>query len=123
MGDINKYFSKAEFACHDRDNTPAPYIDGTLVAILTLVREHFDAPVTINSSYRTPEHNRAIGGVITSHHLYTGNGAAADIVIHGIAPKTVHDYINDIYPHSLGLGSYETFTHVDARVDKARWDG
>ena len=118
---INKWFSEEEFWCKDVGNTPAPYIDTNLVAILTDVREFFGVPVSITSSYRTPEYNKEIGGAGHSHHLYLGNGAAADIVVKGTRPKEVYDYINARYPDTLGLGLYDTFTHLDARTIKGRW--
>ena len=36
--------------------------------VLQKVRDHFGKPVTVNSGYRSPELNEAIGGSITSDH-------------------------------------------------------
>ena len=119
---INRWFSEAEFSCNDTDRTPAPYIDTNLVAILTLVREKFEKPVIITSSYRTPEYNKAIGGSEHSHHLYTNNGSAADIQIKGVEPIAIYEYLDKLYPESLGLGVYNSFNHIDTRLVKARWD-
>jgi hypothetical protein len=41
-------------------------------------REHFKTPLKINSFFRSPALNKAIGGSITSQHTAT-NGAAIDI--------------------------------------------
>jgi len=121
---INKWFNEDEFSCHDKNKTPAPYIDDKLVEVLTEVREFFGVPVTITSSYRTPEYNKAIGGKEHSHHLYTGNGAAADIQVKGTRPEEVKDFLEATHPDTLGIGSYDTFTHVDVREhQKARWNG
>lgn len=118
---INKWFSVEEFACKDKDKTPAPYIDEKLVAILTDVREFFGEPVTVTSSYRTPEHNKAVGGVDASYHLYPEDGAAGDIQVKGTRPQEVYDYIDAQYPDTLGLGQYDSFVHVDTRDRRARW--
>ena len=40
-----------------------------------------DAPIIINSGYRSPEVNKAIGGVVGSNHL---TGCAVDIHVYGI---------------------------------------
>jgi hypothetical protein len=60
--------------------------------ILEPVRKHFDKPVTINSSYRAPKVNAAVGGSKTSQHV---NGQAIDFEINGISNKIVADWIAD----------------------------
>ena len=44
--------------------------------ILEPLREQWGGPITINSGYRTPEHNREVGGSPTSLHT---QGLAVDI--------------------------------------------
>jgi len=46
---------------------------------------------------------------------------AADIVVKDVQPSVVYKYLIANYPFSLGLGNYETFTHLDSRSEKARW--
>jgi hypothetical protein len=58
--------------------------------VLQPVREHFGKPVTINSGYRSPELNSAIGGSKTSDHC---KGMAADIEIPGISNYEIADWI------------------------------
>jgi putative chitinase len=60
--------------------------------ILEPVREHFGKPVTINSSYRSPRVNQAVGGSKTSQHV---NGQAIDFEIMGVDNKVVADWIAD----------------------------
>ena len=60
--------------------------------ILEPVREHFGKAVTINSSYRAPAVNKAVGGSNTSQHV---NGQAIDFEIQGIDNKTVADWVAD----------------------------
>ena len=60
--------------------------------ILEPVRTHFGKPVQVNSSYRSPLVNKAVGGSKTSQHV---NGQAIDFEIPGIDNKTVADWIAD----------------------------
>ena len=60
--------------------------------ILEPVRAHFGKAVTINSSYRSPAVNKAVGGSTTSQHV---NGQAIDFEINGISNKIVADWIAD----------------------------
>ena len=97
-----------------------------LIEVLEWVREEGGvAPLLINSWYRDADYNKTIGGVANSMHLTLG---AADIVKIGTSPAEVADLI-DTHPqaHLLGLGRYNTFTHVDirgiiGRSAPARWN-
>lgn len=60
--------------------------------ILEPVRAHFGKAVQINSSYRSPLVNKAVGGSKTSQHV---NGQAIDFEIPGIDNKTVADWVAD----------------------------
>lgn len=60
--------------------------------ILEPVRAHFGKPVTINSSYRAPAVNKAVGGSKTSQHV---NGQAIDFEIQGLDNKAVADWVAD----------------------------
>jgi putative chitinase len=59
--------------------------------ILEPVRAKF-GPVTINSSYRAPLVNKAVGGSATSQHV---NGQAIDFEVKGVDNKTVADWVAD----------------------------
>jgi uncharacterized protein YcbK (DUF882 family) len=96
-----------------------------LIDVLQWVRNHgVSAPVLINSWYRDPDYNSEIGGVMNSMHLTCG---AADIVKVGYTPDQVADML-EWHPFSdkLGIGKYNTFTHIDirgmlGRSAPARW--
>ena len=60
--------------------------------ILEPVRAHFGRPVKINSSYRAPAVNKAVGGSTTSQHV---NGQAIDYEIEGVDNKVVADWVAD----------------------------
>lgn len=110
-----KHFKSSEFACRHCGETK---INSELIVVLELVRMHFNSPVTINSSYRCPTHNKAVGGADKSQHLL---GTAADIVVKGVTPAAVYQFVDTVFPNSYGLGRYDNFTHVDVRNYKARW--
>lgn len=91
---MTKYFSKQEMARCFRENgarckecrlaQPAkqlPYgIEENLNAlaeeVLEPVRERLGKPIIVNSGFRCPVHNAAVGGVANSQHM---KGEAADI--------------------------------------------
>jgi hypothetical protein len=62
------------------DNTPTPEIKANLERLVDKVldglREIYGKPITVNSGYRCPELNKAVGGSKTSDHV---KGFAADI--------------------------------------------
>lgn len=113
---LSPHFKCKEFKC--QDGSDLIIVDPELLRILEAVRTHFNAPVTINSGYRTPQHNYVVGGVNSSYHLY---GMAADIVVSGVKPQTVYNYINSMM-HDGGIGLYSWGVHVDTRPIKSRWN-
>lgn len=115
---LSKNFKVKEFAC--TDGTDPIFIDSDLVTILQKIRSHFGKSVTITSAYRTPPKNKACGGTTYSQHLY---GKAADIKVKGIAPKKVASYAETLLKNKGGIGIYSTFTHIDTRTTKSRWNG
>ena len=112
---LSRSFTVREFRC--KDGSDKVLIDSDLVSILQKIRDYFNAPITINSAYRTASHNRAVGGASKSQHLY---GTAADIVVQGVSPKLVAQYAE--YIGANGIGWYKSFTHVDVRTTKVRWN-
>ena len=115
---VSPNFKVREFAC--KDGSDVVFICPRLVEILQKIRTHFDRAVTINSAYRTPTYNKKVGGATYSQHQY---GTAADIVVKGINPKDVAKYVETLMPNTGGVGIYSTFTHVDVREVKSRWNG
>ena len=113
---LSKNFKVKEFAC--KDGSDPIFVAPELVEILQKVRDHFGKAVTINSAYRTPTHNKSVGGVAQSQHTY---GTAADIKIAGITPQKIYDYVDSLMPNKGGVGLYSTFVHVDVREKKSRF--
>lgn len=115
------YFNTKEF--ESKDGQPSPYGEAVvrreLIVRLNAIRSRFKKPIIVNSGYRSPEHNKAIGGVKNSFHVH---GLAADI-----RPEDLKDLpelqkiADELNPHG-GVGFYNTFVHVDVRGEKSRWD-
>ena len=125
---LTKNFNREEFDCKCGCEMPSSvfYEVELLAEELQVIRDHFKAPIQINSAYRCPSHNKAIGGVSNSQHVL---GKASDIVIKGYTPDEVADELEVmledecLFPFHLGgIGRYNTFTHIDIRANKARWD-
>ena len=116
MGDISRHFSRYEFKCKCRCGMDT--IDAETLHVLEQVRVHFDKPIRITSAFRCFDHNLAVGGSFDSQHT---KGRAADIQVEEVTPEEVYNYIDALYPHKYGLGSYSDFTHFDSRSIKARW--
>lgn len=78
------------------DNTPGPQEIENLKAlcenVLEKIRTHFGRPVVVNSGYRGPKLNKAIGGVKNSQHM---TGQAADIEIPGMDNNALFCWIKD----------------------------
>ena len=78
------------------DNTPDDAATENLralcVNVLQKVRDHYGKGVKVNSAYRSPESNAAVGGSKTSDHC---RGMAADIEIPGVANADLAQWIMD----------------------------
>ena len=121
-------FSKSEFECKCGCEMPNDVLDNIkLLAIqLQTIREYVGQPIKINSAYRCELHNSIIGGSKRSQHKL---GKASDITINTFTPDEVVDVIENLLVNEMlgsfyigGLGRYNTFTHLDIRDYKARWD-
>ena len=84
---LSQHFQLGEFT---KSNYPEVYNIPSHVAIenmkrvcgwLEVLRDRYDAPIIINSGYRSPQLNKRVGGVGTSNHL---TGCAVDIHCSGI---------------------------------------
>lgn len=111
-----KYFTRNEFAC--KCGCGLDTVDYELVMVLEELREHFQLPVLITSGCRCFLKNRSVGGSQDSLHII---GRAADIKVKGVDAHVVADYLKTKYPEQFGIGTYDTWTHIDTRDKKARW--
>jgi hypothetical protein len=78
------------------DNTPGPveteYLKILAERVLQPIRDHFQKGVKVNSAYRSPDSNAAVGGSRTSDHC---KGQAADIEIPGVPNAELAQWIMD----------------------------
>jgi len=122
---LSKNFSKSEFDSRDGAEMPVKVLTNIIELVVELqkLRDIIGVPITVNSGYRSPEHNKSIGGARNSQHVL---GCACDIVAKDISPNDLANIIEDLIDNGIlkigGLGRYNTFTHIDIRNHKARWD-
>jgi zinc D-Ala-D-Ala carboxypeptidase len=80
---------------HGLDNTPGDVEIANLrqlaANVLQPIRNHYRTGVKVNSGYRAPNVNAAVGGSRTSDHT---RGQAADIEIPGIANAALAEWIS-----------------------------
>jgi zinc D-Ala-D-Ala carboxypeptidase len=86
---------KSETALRNNlDNTPGPAEIANLKVlaekVLQPIRDHYKRGIKVNSGFRHPNVNAAVGGSRTSDHC---KGQAADIEIPGVANAELAEYI------------------------------
>ena len=100
-------FSPAEIACR---GTGKLLINEPALDRLQALRDRLGKPLIVRSAYRSPEHNRAVGGATRSKHL---DGAAFDIAMANHDPVAFEAAAREV--GFLGFGFYPRsgFMHVD----------
>lgn len=90
-----------------------------VIEVVAWLRAENGAPVDVSGGYRDPLYNVAVGGATSSQHMRM---AALDISARGREPLWVARKLLE-HPDAdrLGIGLYNTFTHVDTRGSAARW--
>lgn len=101
-------FLLREFEC--RDGSHQVVLHRELLERLQGLRNTLGRPIIINSGYRNPAHNAAVGGSPNSYHL---QGMAADIRVPGISPQALAAATRQA--GFRGIIIYATFVHVDVR--------
>lgn len=126
---VTDHFSLGEFACRDARPYPEIWIHDRLLPlcnVLETVRAAIDRPILIVSGYRSPEHNKAVGGAKNSQHM---EGRAADIRVAEMSAGMLHAKITELYSQGAikigGLGLYKSWVHIDIRHGQrlAAWNG
>jgi len=74
-------------------------------------------PITITSGWRSVSYNGKLGGAPHSYHC---KGLALDFVVAEFTPKQVQKVLDPI--HGGGMEYAPTWTHIDARGHKARFN-
>ncbi|MCR9151206.1 MAG: D-Ala-D-Ala carboxypeptidase family metallohydrolase [Rhodobacteraceae bacterium] len=100
-------FSPAEIACR---GTGKLLINEPALDKLQALRDRLGKPLIVRSAYRSPEHNRAVGGATRSKHM---EGAAFDIAMTNHDPAAFESAAREA--GFLGFGFYPRsgFMHVD----------
>lgn len=129
-----KYFTIDELCASDTaerkkiDNTPNAdarlRMQRLIEQLLDPIRAAWGAPITVNSGYRSPALNRAVGGVATSQHV---KGEAADITVGSTAEnKRLFDKIVELqkagriaFDQLIDESNY-AWVHVSYRSGKNR---
>ena len=100
-------------ARHNIDQTPSNDVLMNLrrlALFLEDVRKVLDKPIHINSAYRSPLANEAVGGKKTSQHC---RGAAADIKVKGMTPdQVVRAIIKSGLQYDQVIREFDSWTHV-----------
>jgi len=95
------------------DNTPNETVKANLVRLakfLEEVRRVLGRPIMVNSAYRSPEVNKAIGSRPTSQHCL---GCAADIRVPGLTPN---DIVNLVVKSNIEydqlIREFDSWVHI-----------
>jgi zinc D-Ala-D-Ala carboxypeptidase len=102
-----KNFSPAEIACR---GTGSIRVHEDALDKLQALRDRLGKPLIVRSAYRSPAHNRAVGGAPKSKHL---DGTAFDIAMSNHDPVAFEQAAREV--GFLGFGFYPRsgFIHID----------
>ena len=116
-----KNFKVSEFACKcGRFDCPHYGIKQELIDALQKLRDYAGVAIFVNSGYRCPKRNKAVGGSKGSMHM---KGLAADIWCEELTPEELKKFAEEIPEFANGgIGIYDWGIHVDVRGRRARWD-
>jgi hypothetical protein len=111
-------FSPEEIACR---GTGKVGVDPDAMDKLQALRTRLGAPLMLNSAYRSPEHNRAVGGATGSQHL---KARAFDVSMANHDPEAFEVAARAVGFTGFGFYRRNNFIHVDTGPDRewgARW--
>lgn len=139
-----KNFSIQEIT-QNQNTIPVHYLENIIptLCLLQTIRSRTGVPIFVNSTYRTPEHNRAVNGKPDSLHLvfnaidFTPAGYTYQMLSLLFRQILKGDFITDIIlrgerlcitPLIMGTGLYHSFIHIDTRgilgrISPAVWKG
>jgi uncharacterized protein YcbK (DUF882 family) len=133
-GQITPHFNIYEFRCRANNEI---LINADVIAHIQRLekfRQWYKRAIIVNSGYRTPEHNKSIGGAPESQHLL---GIATDINLplgefKALNKQRQNEFLQNIKKKWTeicnadglggGVGFYSTFIHLDSRKKASFWD-
>ena len=123
---LSDHFRVREFRC--KDGTDKILIESKVITTLEKVYDHFDcSKIIINSGYRTPTHDKKVGGSGRGSHC---EGKAVDFVAYDkkgnkIPSKNIVLYLEDLGILGIGYrcGRSSTATHMDINYRSKKWYG
>lgn len=105
------HFTPEELACR---GTGLFYMDERVLDFAESLRAAMGSPLIVNSAYRSPSHNRAVGGATSSQHML---GRALDVSVANHDPHVMIEEARRL--GAVGVGTYPThrtpFIHFDLR--------
>ena len=123
---LSAHFKVKEFRC--KDGSDKILIESGLVKYLEKIYDHFNcSSITISSAYRTPKHDKAVGGKGSGNHV---QGKAVDFKAYNkkgelISSKEIALYLEDLGVKGIGYrcGGISTSTHMDINYRLKKWYG
>lgn len=110
-----KYFTYGEFDSPDLENS-GKLVSNELISMLDVARKKYGKSMTINSGYRTIEHNAKVGGTPASSHT---KGLAVDIACTNSTDRfKLEGILREVGFKRIGIA--KTFIHADIDKDKAQ---
>jgi len=111
-----KYFTIDEFDSPDIKGS-GKNMKATTLLMLCVARKIANVPFKINSGYRTPKHNKDVGGVTNSAHtrgyaidISTPNGKNQELIVKALRKAGF-----------VRFGIYTNFVHADNDPDKTQF--
>jgi hypothetical protein len=119
---LSPHFSLGELLSPEDPVAPGPAeleaLKVLAVEVLERIRRHAGRPLAITSGYRSPEHNKRVGGASGSQHT---QGIAADIAVasfdEGLRLAAFASTLLKV--GGVGLYARKSIIHVDIRGHKA----
>jgi hypothetical protein len=100
-------FSPAEIACR---GTGKLLVNEAALDKLQALRDRLSKPLIVRSAYRSPEHNRDVGGAKASKHL---EGIAFDIAMANHDPEAFEEAARAVGFRGFGFYPRSGFIHID----------
>lgn len=108
-----KSFSPREVACK---GTGKLIIDTEAIGKLQKLRNNLDKPLILTSAYRSPEHNKRVGGAKASKHM---EGIAFDVRMENHDPQAFEAAARAVGFTGFGYYPRSGFMHIDTAAPRS----